>query len=172
MPRSSGRILEVMSADDAISASDPIREFRGDLDAMQVAEVLRQSPEAARWSEAELRELHSLAGMTAFLSERGGVLSGVVFGRVVLDEAEILNLAVAPASRRGGEGRRLVLRLLEDFRAKGVSRVFLEVRESNKVAIAFYERLGFGAVGERKDYYQHPREGALVMEVWLKESTE
>jgi ribosomal-protein-alanine N-acetyltransferase len=161
-----------MSADDASSASVHIREFRGDLDARQVAEVLRESPEAARWSAGELRELDLLAGVTAFISERGGVLSGVVFGRVVLDEAEILNLAVAPASRRDGEGRRLVRRLLEDFRAKGVSRVFLEVRESNKAAIAFYGRLGFWAVGERKDYYQHPREGALVMEAWLKQSTE
>ena len=63
-------------------------------------------------------------------------------------------------------------RLLEELRRNRVSRVFLEVRESNAGALAFYQRLGFQAVGKRKDYYQDPLESATIMERWLKESTD
>lgn len=160
-----------MRGDDAVTVTVRIRGFRGDQDAEAIAQVLRESPEAAGWSEQELRELHSLGGVSAFVSERGSMLSGMVAGRRVLDEAEILNLAVSRAARRKGEGRMLAMRLIDEFRTNGVSRVFLEVRESNKGAIAFYEKLGFRAVGGRKDYYQGPRESALVMESWLREST-
>lgn len=160
-----------MGGDDAISATVRIREFRGDQDAEAVAKVLQESPEAAGWSVQELRELHSLEGVSAFVSERGSILSGMVAGRRVLDEAEILNLAVRRATRRKGEGRLLALRLIDEFRTKGVSRVFLEVRESNSGAITFYEKLGFQAVGERRGYYRDPQESAIVMEAWIREST-
>jgi len=161
-----------MTGDKASCVALRIREFRGDQDSEAIAQLLRESPEAAGWSERELRELHLLAGVRSFVGERGGILSGVVAGRQILDEAEILNLAVRPAARRQGEGRMLVLRLLEDFRKNGASRVFLEVRESNRGAIAFYEELGFRAVGTRRDYYQAPSEAATVMEAWLRESTD
>jgi len=92
-------------------------------------------------------------------------------GRQVLDEAEILNLAVARGVRRQGEGRALVRRMLHRFAEVEVSRVFLEVRESNTGAIAFYRGLGFQAIGTRPDYYQDPKESATVMELWLGKFT-
>jgi len=112
-----------------------------------------------------------LPGVAALVSERGGAISGIVVGRQVLDEAEILNLAVAQGVRRQGEGRALVQRLLNRFTEFQVSRVFLEVRESNAGAIAFYRELGFQPVGRRKDYYQDPKEAATVMELLLRKST-
>jgi ribosomal-protein-alanine N-acetyltransferase len=90
----------------------------------------------------------------------------------VLDEAEILNFAVRPAARRQGEGRALVRQALQKFAQQQVSRVFLEVRESNTVAIAFYRGLGFESVGVRKDYYRDPLEAATVMDLWLGKSTD
>ena len=149
-----------------------VREFRGGEDAGVVAEILRSSPEAAGWPEEDLQTLDSLAGVSAYVSERGNEIIGIVVGRKVLDEAEILNLAVKSGARRQGEGRTLVGRLMEELRRNGVSRVFLEVRESNRGAIAFYEKLGFRLVGERRDYYQDPPESAKVMEAWLRESTD
>ena len=113
-----------------------------------------------------------LPGVAAFVSERGDVISGIVVGRQVLDEAEILNLAVRQGARRQGEGRSLVRRALQDFAVRQVSRVFLEVRESNAGAIAFYRDLGFVAVGTRRDYYRDPTEAAAVMELWLGKSTD
>jgi len=84
-------------------------------------------------------------------------------GREVADEAEIFNLAVAPQYRRQGHGTALVTAALEGMRSRGIQSVFLEVRESNLGAIAFYEDLGFLRSGRRKDYYRYPDEAAITM---------
>ena len=161
-----------MCGDEANGTTNRIREFRGEEDARAIVEVLRESPEAAGWSEQELRELCLLTGVSTYVSERGNFLFGMISGRRILDEAEVLNLAVIQKARRQGEGKRLLMRLLEEFQENGVSRVFLEVRESNSGAISFYARMGFRPVGKRRDYYQNPSESATVMEARLKESTE
>jgi ribosomal-protein-alanine N-acetyltransferase len=148
-----------------------IRAFNGATDAAKVAEILREAREAASWSEEALRETVKLPGVAAFVSERNGAISGIVVGRQVLDEAEILNLAVARGARRQGTGRALVGGILGRFAELHVSRVFLEVRESNAGAIAFYHGLGFQAIGTRRDYYHDPKESATVMELWLRKST-
>ncbi len=161
-----------MRGNEAAETPVRVREFRGEADARAVTEILRESPEAAGWFEHQLCELSSLAGVSAYVSEHGNILSGMIVGKRVLDEAEVLNLAVRRSVRRQGEGRRLLLRLLEDFRKNGVSRVFLEVRESNVGAITFYKALGFQRTGKRRDYYQNPPETAIVMELRLQESTD
>jgi [ribosomal protein S18]-alanine N-acetyltransferase len=148
-----------------------IREFeRGDAEI--AAEILRGAKEAASWPEEALGDTAEMTGVSAYISERDSTISGIVIGRRVLDEAEVLNLAVEEGMRRQGEGCALVKKLLERFFEQRVSRVFLEVRESNAGAIAFYKRLGFRAVGARKDYYQAPSEAAVVMELWLGKSTD
>ena len=148
-----------------------IRAFKGAEDAAQVAGILLAAREAASWSEEALRETVRLPGVSAFVSERDGIVSGIVVGRQVLDEAEVLNLAVSEATRRQGEGQALVRRILHGFAELEVSRVFLEVRESNAGAIAFYRGLGFKAIGTRPGYYQDPKESATVMELWLGKFT-
>jgi ribosomal-protein-alanine N-acetyltransferase len=148
-----------------------IRDFIDAQDATAVAEILREAREAATWSEEALRETVKLPGVSAYIGEGNGAISGIVVGRRVLDEAEVLNLAVLQGMRRQGEGRALVRQLLNRFAELGVSRVFLEVRESNAGAIAFYRGLGFEAIGTRRDYYQDPKESATVMELWLRKFT-
>jgi len=141
-----------------------VREFRASLeDAIAATGILREAREAASWSEKLLREEGAGNSNYVFMSERAGVPTGFIFGRVVVDEGEILNLAVRQAYRRSGEGTALVRRLLGIFAEKGVRRVFLEVRESNRAATAFYERLGFRESGRRKDYYRDPVEAALLL---------
>jgi len=137
-----------------------------------VAAILWEAREAASWSEEALRETALLPGVAAFVSARGGAITGIVVGRQVLDEAEILNLAVRQRERRQGEGRALVQRVLQQFVERQVSRVFLEVRESNTGAISFYRGVGFQATGVRRDYYRDPIEAATVMELWLGKSTD
>ena len=90
-------------------------------------------------------------------------LVGYIVGRSVLDEAEILNLGVAPPARRQGVARALVGELLSAFVGSGVRSVFLEVRESNHPALALYQSFGFRAVGRRQRYYQRPVEDAVVL---------
>jgi ribosomal-protein-alanine N-acetyltransferase len=69
-------------------------------------------------------------------------------------EAELLRLAVAPGERRRGVARALVLGGLERLRLGGIETCFLEVRTNNLGAIAFYQEMGFAAVGQRKGYYR------------------
>jgi ribosomal-protein-alanine N-acetyltransferase len=83
------------------------------------------------------------------------------------DEAEILNLAVSPAKRGGGDGQGLLKVAIDEFRARGASRVFLEVRESNEAGIRFYEKRGFAKTGRRAGYFRAPDEAAILMEMNL-----
>ncbi|MGE3618662.1 MAG: ribosomal protein S18-alanine N-acetyltransferase, partial [Gemmatimonadales bacterium] len=85
------------------------------------------------------------------------------FARVIAGEAEILSVAVLPEARRRGIGARLLEETLGGLEARGVRAVFLEVRESNEAARRLYEDFGFRPVGIRADYYQKPREHAVVL---------
>jgi ribosomal-protein-alanine N-acetyltransferase len=133
-------------------------------DAAAVTEILRGSPEAAQWTEWGIRELLGWHGVLALVSEDDCTVSGFIVGRQVADQAEILNLAVAPAKRRKGEGGALLKAAMDEFRARQVSRVFLEVRESNESGIAFYAKHGFSKTGKRPGYYRGPDEAAVTME--------
>ena len=132
-------------------------------DLREAQKILAASPEAAEWSLGGLEE--SLAGYPALnlLAWHGEEIVGFASARRVLDEGEILNLAVKQPSRRRGAGRALVEVLLQALVRQGVVRVFLEVRESNLAAIAFYKNLGFQVVRRRNGYYRQPDEAALEM---------
>jgi ribosomal-protein-alanine N-acetyltransferase len=148
------------------SVAAKIRTFHK-ADARAAAEILRASREAAQWTEWGFGELLGWSGVLALVREDDGKVSGFIVGRQAAGEAEILNLAVIPAKRRKGEGRALLKAAMDEFRARQVSRVFLEVRESNETGIAFYEKQGFSKTGRRAGYYHDPDEGAIVMEMKL-----
>jgi ribosomal-protein-alanine N-acetyltransferase len=92
-----------------------------------------------------------------------GRLAGYGIFAVAADQAEILNLAVEPASRRRGLGRALLEAMLEAMRREGVTAVHLEVRESNRAAIRLYSLAGFRSVSIRRSYYRNPTEHAVTM---------
>ena len=98
----------------------------------------------------------------AAISPDGTVL-GYVGMMYVLDEGYISNVAVSPDWRRQGIGSALITRLCELCESLGLSFVTLEVRAGNTPAIALYEKHGFRCVGLRKNYYERPREDALIM---------
>jgi len=152
-----------------------------DLDA--VLEIQSSSPEASQWPRAEYermipselaaspaapgpREAPEAPGRTIFLwgGESAGKLVAFLVVRKVSEEVEILNLAVTPAApRRVGVGSRLVRHGLAEAKRDGARRAYLEVRESNRAAVAFYERLGFSCAGRRKQYYRNPPEDAVLL---------
>lgn len=78
-------------------------------------------------------------------------------------ELKINNIAVHPAARRRGFGRKLLEAILERARREGCVEASLEVRPSNAAARSLYESLGFRAVGRRKGYYQDTKEDAILM---------
>jgi ribosomal-protein-alanine N-acetyltransferase len=144
-------------------AAAVIRTLR-EQDAAAVAEILRGAPESVFWPESSVMEVVTSQSAVALLSEAAGKAIGFLIGRQAADEAEILNLAVVKESRRKGEGGALLEAALEEFRARAVSRVFLEVRDSNAAALAFYAKHGFSKIGRREGYYREPFESAIVME--------
>jgi ribosomal-protein-alanine N-acetyltransferase len=91
----------------------------------------------------------------------GRVAGFAVARRLAESEAELLNLAVDPAFRRRGIGRRLVAEVTSNLRGT----LWLEVRESNVTARKFYKSLGFCEAGRRPSYYPDSAEGAIVMNV-------
>ncbi len=99
--------------------------------------------------------------------EQGGVL-GYVGMMHVLDEGYISNVAVNPEQRRQGIADALIRELLDRSAELGLSFATLEVREHNAPAIRLYEKHGFVSVGKRKDYYELPREDAVLMTRFLK----
>lgn len=100
-----------------------------------------------------------------------GSVTGYVGMMYVLDEGYISNVAVRPTYRRQGIGDGLIDRLLAFAALRELSFVTLEVRESNAAAIALYAKNGFRTVGIRKNYYEKPRENAILMTKFLKEMT-
>jgi ribosomal-protein-alanine N-acetyltransferase len=83
--------------------------------------------------------------------------------QVVVDELHVHNLLVAPRARGRGLGKRLLALVLDIAARRGARLALLEVRQGNWAALHLYRSLGFTPVGLRRDYYEHPREDALVL---------
>jgi [ribosomal protein S18]-alanine N-acetyltransferase len=139
--------------------------FGREQDLAAVEAVLQLSPEAANWPIGPLTQAFEQYPSYFLVAEQGEQITGFISGRQILDEGEILNLAVKPSERSAGVGKALVQALLERFGREKVLQVFLEVRESNLGAISFYQGLGFKQAGKRPGYYQNPPEAALVLEL-------
>lgn len=89
------------------------------------------------------------------------LLVGYSVNRAVLDELHILNIASHPDFRRQGIGTQLFKHSIEENPQARIA--YLEVREQNKAARAFYHKLGFRVVGRRKRYYSDTGEDAIIM---------
>lgn len=114
------------------------------------------------WDASEFADL--LGSPHIFLT---GTAEGFALGRAIAGEAELLTIAVAPAMRRHGIGRRLMADFAKEASNHGTTRVFLEVAADNTAALALYRASGFHEIGQRPGYY-HPPTGpaidALVMQ--------
>ena len=93
----------------------------------------------------------------------GENILGYVGMMYVIDEGYISNVAVAPEYRRQGIADALILELIDRCKILKLSFVTLEVRAGNSPAISLYEKHGFSPVGRRKNYYDFPKEDAILM---------
>lgn len=121
------------------------------------------------WSEGSVASELSNPLSRWLVAVEGEQVLGYVGSQTVLDESDMMNLAVDPAFRRRGIARALVLALIEQLRKMGSRCLTLEVRASNESAQALYAQLGFESVGRRKNYYFNPREDALILRKEWKE---
>ena len=134
---------------------------------LPVVAALEARIHAAPWSERNFRDALA-AGYSARVGLRAERI--VAYGVLMLGpgEAQLLNLSVVPDARRMGLGRALLYQFIDDARRLYAEQLFLEVRVSNRSAIALYEAAGFMSIARRVAYYPpaNPganREDALVM---------
>lgn len=132
-----------------------------DLDRVLEIEALSYS---TPWSRrAFVSEVTDNSYAYYFVARRDGVIVGYVGMWVILDEAHITNIAVAPECRRLGIGQTMLETMFERAKEHGATRMTLEVRVSNLGARALYRKLGFADRGLRKGYYTDSNEDAIIM---------
>jgi ribosomal-protein-alanine N-acetyltransferase len=115
------------------------------------------------WTEAGFRTSIESADTIYLCAWQGEELAGYCGLLRSFDEADITNVAVRKELQGRGIGRNMLLQLMQEGREAGIVRYTLEVRVSNAPAIHLYESLGFHSVGIRKNFYELPREDAMIM---------
>lgn len=120
------------------------------------------------WKESffaeELSRPHAVNLVARLRGDRRRIV-GYICMWLVADEVQIFNLAVDPAVRRRGVGRRLLLTALQKACTQNARIAFLEVRRSNLAAQKLYEAIGFRPSGLRPEYYDGIKEPAVLMEL-------
>ena len=154
-----------------MSAAVSVRAMREeDVDA--VCAIAAALPSAPKWK----RENYERAIRPGALPERialvaeleNGALAGFAIASLVLGDAELETICVAPEAQRGGAGKSLLDRLTGKALEHGAGKMQLEVRESNKAALALYHSAGFVESGRRRRYYSDPEEDAILLACYLR----
>ena len=115
------------------------------------------------WSEKSVASELNNSLSCWLVAVENGVVTGYVGSQTVIDESDMMNIAVHPDFRRQGIAEALVGELVSRLRDNDVHCLLLEVRASNEAAISLYQKLGFTQVGRRPKYYRNPREDALIL---------
>ena len=132
-----------------------------DLDVIvQIEEACFTDP----WSkQGFIDSLHETSAHLLVIEDESEGIVGYACLYQVVDEGEIVNVAIDPKHRQKGYGAKLVDALIQLGRELGAERFFLEVRKSNEAGQALYGSLGFAACGVRKGFYENPKEDAVLM---------
>lgn len=132
-----------------------------DVDAVHEIELASFS---VPWSKNLFLELlASNANDKIYVAESCGIVAGYINLSCILDEATVANIAVAGEFRRQGIAAALMEYTLDVAKDSGMTAVTLEVRASNEPAIKLYGKFGFASVGVRPNYYEKPKEDAVIM---------
>ncbi|MGC6248668.1 ribosomal protein S18-alanine N-acetyltransferase [Bisgaard Taxon 45] len=130
---------------------------------------IEQSAHLVPWSMGILKNTQGDRYLNLKLIDQEQIVAFVIC-QYILDEGTLLNIAVDPLFQGKGFGKQLLTQLIQQLTEKGISTLWLEVRESNIVAQTLYAQLGFNEVDRRKNYYPTPdgqRENAIVMARYL-----
>lgn len=132
-----------------------------DLDAILTIE---QASFSVPWKRDHFEHEMTASHSFPFVVELGGVIVGYVCLMSLFEEAQILDIAVAPEQRGRGLARLLMDHAVTVAREKNAEVLALEVRSTNSSAITLYERCGFVRTGVRQKYYEG-RDDAVLMEL-------
>lgn len=131
-------------------------------DLEQVAAIERETF-SLPWSLQSFRDACEKEYNIYLVAQDEGEVLGYVGMWTVMGEGEITNVAVKKTARRQGVATRLMEEIICAGRKLGTDIFFLEVREGNEAARKLYEKQGFSRIGIRKNFYERPRENAIVM---------
>lgn len=149
-----------------MAAEITIRRMTGD--DVCAAAALERECFSEPWSEHAYRDTLANENALYLVAERkDGVLAGMCGLLDILGEGDISNVMVQEAFRRQGIAERMLSELICRGRERGITAFTLEVRVSNEAAKRLYEKLGFVCEGRRKNFYEKPREDALIL--WKRE---
>lgn len=118
------------------------------------------------WSYEDFLELNAHDEVVYLIAELDGQIIGGCGVRNIVGEGEITNVVIKSDFRGRGYSYIMMSRLLEIGREMGINDFTLEVRVSNAPAIGLYEKLGFVSEGIRPNFYELPKEDAMIM--WLR----
>ena len=130
-----------------------------------------------QWTDGEFEALLSNDHYTCLTAKKAGLANkpplGFLILKTVLDETEVISIAVSPKMQNRGIANLLMQAGLRQMQADRIKSVFLEVDEANEYALKLYQKLGFKTESIRKGYYKNPgedeasRSDALVMKLEL-----
>ncbi len=115
------------------------------------------------WSENSVYDTFCQKQAFIVVAEQDEKMIGYCISYFVLDEGEIARIAVDVSWRRQGVGREILEQVEKICAEKDITKLLLDVRESNVAARKFYARYGFCEDGVRKDFYDKPKENAVLM---------
>lgn len=114
------------------------------------------------WNYSVFKDELTSKNSTYFVvKDKGNKILGFAGIKIILDEAEIMNIVTKKTCRNQGIGKLLLDRLILEAKNKNVRKINLEVNENNTIAIHLYEKFGFSRNGERKNYYNNKK--AILM---------
>lgn len=134
-------------------------------DLLRLEEACFSAPWTRKMLEAELTGNQFAHFLVARDAAKDGAIVGSLCFWIVFEEVRLMNLAVAEDRRRRGLGAALVDSALRTGLTQAATRAVLEVRASNRAALALYQRFGFTQVSIRPSYYSNPVEDAVLMEM-------
>lgn len=148
------------------------------VEAKHIADLIRIADETnlSTWTAQNyLDELQIPDSIMLRLESATNETIGFIVGRIVPGgtveaeiDTEIYNVAIVQREQKKGRGQGLFNAFVAKCREIGVRSIWLEVRASNQKAIRFYEQNGFEQVQSRNNFYENPREHALLMKLMLK----
>lgn len=122
------------------------------------------------WSELSFEDEITANDLAYYIvSLVDGKVTGYAGMWVVLDEAQLTNIALHPDYRGQGTGKEVLAYMIELAKQLGAAKMTLEVRKTNQIAQRVYRNLGFAVIGTRKNYYPDNGEDAILMGLVLDE---
>ena len=149
--------------------SDSLSYLKASVTDSEKIAIIEEECFSVPWSKKAVEEFIENSLCTMIVAKDKEEIVGYIGLYIIADDCDIANVAVTKNYRGQGIAIALIKLATEYAKNKGVTKMMLEVRESNLPAIRLYEKLGFSTVGIRKNYYTQPKENALLMDKNIKE---